>query len=133
MICCEALRGPCPVPPPFTVSIPGLRSDAIEFSSVSEVCRFPWLPSRSAKVCFCHRPLYPVPLSLWRDCQDSFSRGYFPCGISYLLLIFFKLAFWHPWRDIMERVAQLRRSDRLQLTTGLAFPLGTFLVRAVPQ
>ena len=28
----EALRGPCPVPPPFTISIPGLRSDAFEFS-----------------------------------------------------------------------------------------------------
>ena len=32
-VCCEALCGPCSVPPPFTVSIPGLRSDAFEFSS----------------------------------------------------------------------------------------------------
>ena len=30
---CEVLRGPCSVPLPFTVSIPGLKSNAFEFSS----------------------------------------------------------------------------------------------------
>ena len=130
-VCCEALRGPCLVPPPFTVSIPGLRSDAFEFSSCVRSLQCSWLPSRSVKICFCLQPLYPVPLSLWRECQDLSSKGNFLCGISYLPLISSKLACWHPWRNITQKVVRWRQKDGLQLTTGPAFPLGTFLVRAV--
>ena len=31
--CCQALRGPCPVPTPFKVTIPGLKSSNFEFAS----------------------------------------------------------------------------------------------------
>ena len=32
-VCCEALSGPCKAPPPFNVSMPGLKSDRREFTS----------------------------------------------------------------------------------------------------
>ena len=91
-VCCEALRGPCPVPPPFTVSIPGLRSDAFEFSSCVRSLQCSLASIQKCESLFCLQPLYPVPLSLWRECQDLSSKRNFLCGISYLPLISLRLA-----------------------------------------
>ena len=121
-VCCEAISGPCKAPPPFSVSMPGLKSDRREFTSTVRSLQCTISPIQKVDSLFLAESALPRFFEILNQCPGLLNKRKFSVWHLLSSSYFQKIGIRSSLETFTRKVSPERRRFGCQLPIKPTLP-----------